>query len=276
MSRAGDLRVIDRQPAADGPMAVSLRGVSVAFGKFVAVAGVDLDLAEGAFVSLVGPTGCGKSTLLNVITGLRRPQAGTVEVFGTALRELNDHAGYMLQQDVLLPWKTTLDNVALGLIFQGVKVKEARDRARLWLDKVGLSHCGDRYPHELSGGMKKRAAMAQTLILSPRIVLMDEPFGALDVQTRHRMQNELLRLWHEQKVTVLFITHDLEEAITLADRVVVMSAGPAARPAKSFEVPIERPRDVAEVILSDAYRQIYADIWQVLREEVNKSNEHLL
>ena len=249
-----------------------------AFGKFTAVSGVDLDLAEGSFVSAwSGPTGCGKSTLLNVITGLRRPQAGSVEVFGAPLVDLNDHCRlHCCKQDVLLPWKTTIDNVALGLIFQGARKIEARDRARLWLEKVGLGHCAERYPHELSGGMKKRAAMAQALILSPRIVLMDEPVRRprrADAGTR--WQNELLRLWHEEKMTILFITHDLEEAITLADRVVVMGSGPAARPAADFTIPIERPRDVAEVILSDEYRRVYADIWQVLREEVSKSNEHL-
>ena len=261
--------------AADALPAVRLRDVSVAFGSYVAVQHVDLTIPQCDFVSLVGPTGCGKSTLLNVITGLRRPQTGLVEIFGEPLRDLNDHAGYMLQQDVLLPWKTTLDNVAIGLVFQGMRLKEARDRARPWLEKVGLARFADRYPHQLSGGMKKRAAMAQTLILAPRIVLMDEPFAALDVQTRHRMHNELLRLWHEQDVTVLFITHDLEEAITLASQVVVMSAGPAGHPVASFPVAIERPRDVAEVILTDAYRRVYSDIWQVLRKEVQKSHEHL-
>ena len=208
------------------------------------------------------------------LLGCAGRRRGVVEVFGTKLRDLNDHAGYMLQQDVLLPWKTTLDNVAIGLVFQGMSLKDARDRARPWLEKVGLARFADRYPHQLSGGMKKRAAMAQTLILAPRIVLMDEPFGALDVQTRHRMQNELLRLWQEQDVTVLFITHDLEEAITLANQVVIMSAGPASCAVATFPVAIERPRDVAEVILTDAYRSVYADIWQVLRKEVQKSDEN--
>ncbi len=161
----------------------------------------------------------------------------------------------MLQQDGLLPWKTTLDNVAMGLIFTGVKPREARDRARPWLTRVGLARFADRYPHQLSGGMKKRAALAQMLILAPPIVLMDEPFSALDLQTRHLMQNELLELWQEQRMAVLFITHDLQEAITLADSVVVMSAGPAARPLARFPVDLARPRDVTEVVLTEQYRR---------------------
>ena len=166
-----------------------------------------------------------------------------------------------------------MDNVAIGLIFQGVAPKEARDRARPWLERVGLGKFGERYPHQLSGGMKKRASMAQMLILSPPIVLMDEPFSALDLQTRHLMQNELLGLWQDQGMAVLFITHDLQEAITLSDRVVVMSAGPAGRPLASFPVELTRPRDVTEVVLTEEYRETYSKIWNVLRDEVKRSYE---
>lgn len=254
------------------PPCVRLAGVSVQFGAFTAVQDVELDVAEGEFVSLVGPTGCGKSTLLNAITGLRPPDAGAVEIFGQKLTSLNDHAGYMLQQDGLLPWKSALDNIAIGLIFKGMKVADARERARPWLEKVGLRRFGDRYPHQLSGGMKKRVALAQMLILEPRIVLMDEPFSALDMQTRHLMQNELLRLWEDQGTSVLFITHDLEEAITLADRVVVMSAGPAGRPVASFPVALPRPRDVTEVVLTPDYQSLYRQVWGVLRDEVEKTH----
>jgi NitT/TauT family transport system ATP-binding protein len=253
--------------------AIRLTGIAVRFGNYIAVQDVDVAVGAGEFVGLVGPTGCGKSTLLNVITGLAHPAAGTVEIFGQRLSGTNDKVGYMLQQDGLLPWKTTLDNVAMGLIFQGVKPRDARERARPWLERVGLSRFGDRYPHQLSGGMKKRAALAQMLILSPPIVLMDEPFSALDLQTRHLMQNELLRLWQEQGMAVLFITHDLQEAITLADRVVVMSAGPAGRPLASFPVELVRPRDVTEVVLHEQYRQIYGEVWTVLRDEVRRSHE---
>lgn len=253
------------------PDAVSLRNIAVRFGAYTAVQNLDIRVAPGEFVSIVGPTGCGKSTLLNVVTGLREPAEGRVEIYGETLQGLNAHAGYMLQQDALLPWKTTLDNIALGLIFQDVAIKEARDRARPWLEKVGLGGFGDRYPHQLSGGMKKRASLAQMLIMSPRIVLMDEPFSALDMQTKHLMQNELLRLWQEQGMSVLFITHDLEEAITLADRVAVMAAGPASRVIANVPVSLSRPRDVTEVVLTDEYRRVYAEIWGVLRDEVKKS-----
>lgn len=253
--------------------AIRLAGVAVRFGSYTAVQDVDIAVRAGEFVGLVGPTGCGKSTLLNVITGLAHPSAGTVEIFGRRLSGTNDKVGYMLQQDGLLPWKTTLDNVAMGLIFQGMKPREARAHARPWLERVGLARFADRYPHQLSGGMKKRAALAQMLILSPPIVLMDEPFSALDLQTRHLMQNELLRLWQDQGMAVLFITHDLQEAITLSDSVVVMSAGPAGRPLARFSVELARPRDVTEVVLTEQYRQIYRDIWNVLRDEVRRSHE---
>lgn len=251
--------------------AVALRSVAVKFGNYTAVKDVTFDVAAGEFVSLVGPTGCGKSTLLNVVTGLTRPSVGTIDVFGEQLRTLNSHAGYMLQQDALLPWKSALDNVALGLIFRGMSNSEARSHAAIWLKKVGLEGFEKRYPHQLSGGMKKRVAMAQVFILRPKIILLDEPFSALDVHTRHLMQAELLRLWEERDASVVFITHDLEEAITLADRVVVMAAGPASHPIGSFPVSLARPRNISDMVLDDEFRSIYAKIWSVLKTEVNKS-----
>jgi NitT/TauT family transport system ATP-binding protein len=181
----------------------------------------------------------------------------------------------MLQQDALLPWKTALDNVALGLVFKGTRRAEARERAREWLRKVGLAGSEGRYPHQLSGGMRKRVGMAQTLISDPRIMLMDEPFSALDVHTRHAMQNELLRLWEDDRRSVLFITHDLEEAIALSDRVIVMAAGPASRAIAEFSVALPRPRDVGEIALDDGFRRIYREIWGSLRDEVGKSNARL-
>lgn len=256
-------------PSAD--MALRLRQIAVRFGAYTAVENVELDVRDGEFVSVVGPTGCGKSTLLNVITGLRPPSSGTVEVLGERLVDLNSHSGYMLQQDALLPWKSALDNVALGLIFRGVKAIEARKVARVWLEKVGLKGFEDRFPHQLSGGMKKRTALAQIFILEPRMILLDEPFSALDVHTRRLMQNELLRLWGEQGTTVIFITHDLEEAIALSDRVSVMAAGPASRIIGDFPVTLPRPRDVAEIVLNPNFRELYRDIWSVLRGEVQKT-----
>jgi NitT/TauT family transport system ATP-binding protein len=254
------------------PPAVELTGVAQRFGAYTAVAGVDLAVGEGEFVAVVGPTGCGKSTLLNIIAGLRPPAAGEVRVFGQPLAGLNTRAGYLFQADALLPWKTALENVTLGLTFAGRPRAEAQERARAWLDKVGLAGFEDRYPHQLSGGMRKRVALAQVLILDPKILLMDEPFSALDVQTRQLMENELLRLWEEDQKSVLFVTHDLEEAIALADRVVVMSAGPASRPIGDFVIGLERPRDVTEVRLTESFLEIHREVWGLLREEVMRAH----
>jgi NitT/TauT family transport system ATP-binding protein len=259
----------DRAVSADS--AIELKDIAVRFGKYTAVEGLDLTVRSGEFLSIVGPTGCGKSTLLNTVTGLNPPSAGTVKILGEPLVDLNSHSGYMLQQDALLPWKTTLDNVALGLVFRGVKQAEARDEARGWIEKVGLKGFENSYPYQLSGGMKKRTALAQVFILQPKMILLDEPFSALDVHTRRLMQNELLRLWTEQKISVVFITHDLEEAIALSDRVAVMAAGPASRIVASFPVDLVRPRDVAEILLNADFRRIYGDIWNVLRGEVQKT-----
>ena len=259
------------------PTALSFHGVAVAFetpsgAEHTAVTDVTFEIPEGRFTALVGPSGCGKSTLLNVAAGLASPSAGEVRVFGDELRGINRHATYLFQQDALLPWRTVLDNVTLGLIFQGTPRSEAIDRARFWLDRVGLSAFADRFPHQLSGGMRKRVAIAQTWIVDPRIFLMDEPFAALDVQVRQIMETELLELWQGSKKTVLFITHDLEEAIALADEVVVMSAGPG-RIKGIYEVPLARPRDVAEIRLNPKFDQLYRQIWADLRDEVKQQYE---
>ncbi|TFU15323.1 ABC transporter ATP-binding protein [Thermus tengchongensis] len=251
---------------------LEFKQVSVAFGAYVAVEGVSLRLAPGEFVSLVGPTGCGKSTLLNVAAGLLAPSQGEVLLEGKPLRGLNPVAGYLFQQDAILPWKTALDNVALPLVFHGTPWKEARERAQAWLEKVGLGRFPRHYPHQLSGGMRKRVGLAQVLIANPRLLLMDEPFSALDVQTRQLMENELLRLWQEDRKTVLFVTHDLEEAIALADRVVVMSAGPQSRVIGDFPIPLPRPRDVAEIRLTPEFLRLHREIWELLRGEVMRAH----
>jgi NitT/TauT family transport system ATP-binding protein len=239
---------------------------------YTAVAGVDLAVAEGEFVAVVGPTGCGKSTLLNVAAGLQRPSAGRVSLGGAPLAGINAHAGYLFQNEALLPWRSALDNVALGLAFRGVAKPEASRRAGDWLRRVGLAAHGHKYPHELSGGMRKRVALAQVLILEPRLLLMDEPFSALDVQTRALMENELLALWSQDRKSVVFVTHDLEEAIALSDRVVVMSAGPASRPIGEFPIDLPRPRDVAEIRLTPRFVEIHGRIWAALRDEVRKAH----
>jgi NitT/TauT family transport system ATP-binding protein len=237
---------------------------------YTAIGDVSLEVTPGEFVSVVGPTGCGKSTLLNLVAGLLSPSRGHVRVFGEPLEGLNRRAGYMFQSDALMPWRTALANVTAGLEFHGVTLQEARRQGQAWLERVGLSGFGDRYPHQLSGGMRKRTALAQTLALDPDIMLMDEPFSALDIQTRQLMENELLQLWAAKRKAVLFITHDLDEAIALSDRVVVFSAGPAARPLGSFKIDLPRPRDVAEVRVLPQFIDLHRAIWDVLRAEVLK------
>ena len=241
---------------------------------YTAVRDVDLTVRAGEFVSVVGPTGCGKSTLLNVAAGLLAPSSGQVLVFGEALRGVNTRAGYMFQAESLMPWRTALQNVMAGLQFRGDV--DARDLAEQWLRRVGLGAFADRYPHQLSGGMRKRVSLAQMLVLDPDIILMDEPFSALDVQTRQLMENEVLALWAAKKKAVLFITHDLDEAIALSDRVVVMSAGPASHPIGEFVVDLARPRDVAEVRTTPRFIDLHQAIWSVLRDEVLKGYQQQL
>jgi NitT/TauT family transport system ATP-binding protein len=266
---------VNEAPA--GAAALALAGVSCTFvdkdepgRRYTAVQDVTLTVGAGEFVSVVGPTGCGKSTLLNVGAGLLVPSTGSVEVFGQPLTGINVRAGYMFQTESLMPWRTALANVMAGLEFHGVPDADARAQAEGWLKRVGLGGFGDRYPHQLSGGMRKRASLAQTLALDPDIILMDEPFSALDIQTRQLMENEVLALWAEKKKAVLFITHDLDEAIAMSDRVVVLSAGPASRPIGEFRIDLSRPRDVAEVRTTPRFIELHEAIWAVLRDEVLK------
>jgi len=263
--------------------ALLLEGITCRFparetgaAPYTAIADVDLRVGEGEFVAVVGPTGCGKSTLLNVAAGLLPPSAGRVVAFGAALDTINSRAGYMFQTDALMPWRTALSNVAAGLQFRGVAADEANRRAGDWLRRVGLSAHVHKYPHELSGGMRKRVALAQMLILDPKLLLMDEPFSALDVQTRSLMENELLNLWSQDRKSVVFVTHDLEEAISLSDRVVVMSAGPASHPIGEFAIDLPRPRDVAEIRMTPRFLEIHKLIWNALRDEVQKAHVHAL
>jgi len=237
---------------------------------FTAVAGASLTIADGEFVAIVGPTGCGKSTLLNVAAGLIAPAAGCVTVLGAPLSGRNAQAGYLFQADALFPWKTALDNVAIGLEVAGVARAAAHERARQWLARVGLGGFAARYPHMLSGGQRKRVGLAQVLIRDPKILLMDEPFGPLDAQTRQIMGNLLLDLWSADRKAVLFVTHDLEEAIALSDRVVIMSAGPAARIIGDWTVPLPRPRDISEITLDRAFHELHREIWHALKAEVLK------
>jgi NitT/TauT family transport system ATP-binding protein len=238
--------------------------------RYTALRDTTLVVAPGEFVSVVGPTGCGKSTLLNVAAGLLDPSAGTVHVFGEPLAGINTRAGYLFQTEALMPWRNALDNIIAGLEFRGIAREAALAQGNEWLKRVGLGGFGDRYPHQLSGGMRKRVSLAQTLILNPQILLMDEPFSALDVQTRQLMENELLELWSADRKSVMFITHDLEEAIALADRVVVLSAGPEAHPIGEYVIDLPRPRDVAEIRLTLQFVQLHTEIWHAMKDEVLK------
>jgi NitT/TauT family transport system ATP-binding protein len=256
--------------------AVALDDVTVAFGladaqAYIAVEQARLSVAQGEFVAIVGPTGCGKSTLLNVAAGLLQPVSGAVRIFDAPLAGLNRQAGYLFQADALFPWKTAIDNVALGLEISGTRRAEALEHAQAWLTSVGLGAFAGRYPHMLSGGQRKRVGLAQVLIRDPRILLMDEPFGPLDAQTRQIMGNLLLELWTADRKAVLFVTHDLEEAIALADRVVIMSAGPKARIIGDWRVPLARPRDILEVRLEPDFHSLHREIWGILKAEVLKS-----
>ncbi len=261
------------------PSAVSLEAVTARFAgpggtEYTAVEGVTLDVAEGAFVSLVGPSGCGKSTLLNMAAGLLAPSVGTVRIFGDPLRGINRRATCMFQQEALLPWKTVLDNVTLSLTFRKPRErKQSEELGRLWLKRVGLEEFADRFPYQLSGGMRKRVAMAQNWIAGPDILLMDEPFSALDIHTRLRMEGEILNLWAGSNKTVLFVTHDLEEAIALSDEVLVLSAGPAGRLVGRYPVDLPRPRNLIDIRAEPRFADLYRSIWTDLREEVLKSYE---
>ena len=263
-------------PAAESAPAVSLDNVTIEFAvargqKFQAVADAGLTVGSQEFVAIIGPTGCGKSTLLNASAGLLGPASGSVAIFGAPLSGINRKAGYLFQQDALMPWKTALENVAIGLEVAGTKQRESRERAKTWLGRVGLASFCDRYPHMLSGGQRKRVALAQVLIRDPKIILMDEPFGPLDAQTRVIMGDLLLKLWSEDRKAVMFVTHDLEEAIALADRVVVMSAGPSARLIGDFPIALQRPRDISEIKLEPEFQTIHREIWHLLKQEVLKT-----
>src|ERR1700704_5708737 len=244
------------------PTAVALEDATVAFRLadarlYTAVEQAHLSVDHGEFVAIVGPTGCGKSTLLNVAAGLLKPASGTVKIFDAPLAGLNRQAGYLFQADALFPWKTAIDNVAIGLEISGAPRGLALERAQGWLNAVGLGGFGNRYPHMLSGGQRQSVGLAQVLIRHPQNLLMDEPFGPLDAQTRQIMGNLLLELWNADRKAVLFVTHDLEEAIALADRVVIMSAGPSARIIGDWRVPLPRPRDISEVRMEKDFHALH-------------------
>lgn len=257
--------------------AIELRSVTKRFmtpkgEPYTAIHDLTLEVAPGEFCAVVGPTGCGKSTTLALISGLERPSAGDVHVFGQPVQGIGSNIGYVFQTDAVFPWKNVLQNVAAGPLFRGMRKGEAYQRARDWITRVGLAGFEDRYPHQLSGGMRKRVALAQTFITEPQILLMDEPFSALDVQTRALMEDELLHLWSASSASVVFVTHDLEEAISLADKVCVITAGPGTVKG-IYKVDLPRPRHVAEIRFEPSFNELYHTIWEDLRSEVMISYE---
>jgi NitT/TauT family transport system ATP-binding protein len=266
----------DRPPAANIPGStpaieldrVSRRFVSPEGKAIMALQNFSMSVEKGQFCAVVGPTGCGKSTTLSLITGLARPSAGAVRIWGQPVEGIDRRIGFVFQSDAVFPWKSVLDNVAAGPIYRGMRKDEANDKAMDWIRRVGLSRFERHYPHQLSGGMRKRVALAQTFINEPEILLMDEPFSALDVQTRALMQDELLHLWSVNGASVVFVTHDIEEAIALADKVFVLTSGPATVKT-SYEIDLPRPREVSEARYSPRFIELSRQIWNDLRDEVH-------
>ncbi len=273
-----DVSTSTHDASSSGTYAIELRDVTKRFltptGKaYTAIRDINLAVAPGEFVAVVGPTGCGKSTTLGLISGLERPSEGSVQVMGNPVQGIDPRIGYVFQSDAVFPWKNVLNNVATGPLFRGRPKSEAIERARDWIARVGLSGFENHYPHQLSGGMRKRVALAQTFINEPQILLMDEPFSALDVQTRTMMEDELLHMWSSLSASVVFVTHDLEEAISLADRVCVLTSGPGTVKG-IYTIDLPRPRNVAEIRFEPRFVQLYHEIWEDLRNEVMISYEH--
>jgi NitT/TauT family transport system ATP-binding protein len=240
--------------------------------EFTAVEGVSFDVAGGEFVSIVGPSGCGKSTLLSLVAGLAPITEGRITAGGVPVTGVNPCLGFVFQRDALFPWKTVADNVGLPLLFRGVDAATARPRVEEWIARIGLTGFERYHPHQLSGGMRKRVALAMTMVYEPEIVLMDEPFGALDVQTRNLMENDLLEIWAQRRRTVMFVTHDLEEAIALSDRIVVMTASPG-RVKSVYTIGLPRPRSVTEIRFHPDFGRLYETIWKDLKDEVRLGYE---
>jgi NitT/TauT family transport system ATP-binding protein len=230
---------------------------------------VSFDADAGEFISIVGPSGCGKSTLLTFVSGLESPSSGLVRIDGSSVSHVRRDVGFVFQRDALLPWRTVEQNVALGLKYRGVSRSETKSRVADWIQRMGLAGMEDRFPSQISGGQRKRASIAATLVCEPRVLLMDEPLSALDVQTRSFIETDILEQW--QKVsdsqTVLFVTHDLEEAITLSDRVIVLSRGPG-RIIADYKIDLPRPRDIWQIRTTEKFREYFSALWSHLSDEV--------
>ena len=241
-----------------------VRNLTISYGGEPVLEGATIDVGTGQFVSLVGPSGSGKSSMLRAIIGLQKPLAGIVDV-GFAPSEI----GMLFQDDALLPWKTARENVALGLIFNGIGRTAALAQADSWLGRLGLSGFGERFPRHLSGGQRKRVAIAQVLAMQPKLLLMDEPFASLDAIVRARIIQDVAALVERERISVLLVTHDLEEAISLSDRVYLLSQGPRARITQQYQVPIARPRDLVKARVHPAFGPLYQKLWNDLSHEVD-------
>lgn len=280
MIEGGDRPVSSIDDAPDGdrrPAMLEGHGVSKAFvgrdGRAtLALKRVDLTIRRGTFVSLIGPSGCGKSTLLRILGGLESPSGGEVRLSAGVDGLAAPRVAFVFQEYGLFPWLTVVDNVAFGLRMAGIGKAERRDRARAWLARVGLDGFDKAYPEQLSGGMRQRLSLARAFVTDPDVLLMDEPMGALDPQTRLLLQEDLIRLWEETKKTVLLVTHSIEEAILLGDRVVVMTSRPGELKL-DLDVGLPRPR-TAEVTTGVEFSRIKAQLWAALRAEVAKSLEY--
>ncbi len=239
----------------------------------VVMRNVSMTARPGEFISIVGPSGCGKSTLLSLVAGLEHPSEGSVRIKGELVTAPRRDIGFIFQRDALLPWRSLRDNVALALRYRKVPKKEAAERAQSWLARFGLGNFGDRFPYQVSGGQRKRASIAATMVYEPSIMLMDEPFAALDAQTRDLVEDDILRIWNDIGTqTVLFVTHDLEEAVAMSDRVVIFSQGPGTI-IQDYPIDLPRPRDVREIRSSEEFRNYYEAIWEQLRVEVRAAQE---
>lgn len=261
------------QSVANTP-AISIQDLTVRFGEVLAVDNVSLDLADGEFVSIVGPSGCGKTTILNLLTGLVPLQSGRITMRGKTPSVGNPDVAYMLARDSLLPWRSALDNAGYGMELRGVDPARRRARAADLLAQVGLKGFEDKFPKQLSHGMRQRCALARTFCLDSPIMLMDEPFGALDAQTKLQLEDVLLNLWQSHKRTVVFITHDISEAVTLSDRVIVMSARPG-RIVADMRIDIERPRHARTLQKDPHFHEVYSSIWEKLEEGMRHAKEQL-
>ncbi len=251
-----------------GPM-ISIQGIAKHYGDFKALERVDLEIEKGEFVVLLGASGCGKSTLLNLVTGFDKPTAGRIVVNGREVNKVDPHCGMVFQQYALFPWLTVLDNVAFGLKMKGIAKAERLQVARRFIDMVGLQGFEDKYPNALSGGMRQRVSIARVLANDPDVILLDEPFAALDAMTRQVLQDELLQIYEKSKKTIIFITHSIDEALLLSTRMLIMSARPG-RVVTDIRNDLPMPRN-AQVQLSPRYNELKGQIWDTVQSEVMRS-----